>query len=110
MNKEMAELRNNADSMIFTAEKTKKDVADKITDEQQKKIDDAITALKDALATTNTEEIKTKSEELTKILQEIGTTVYQQAASEYAKQKGQTTETPQADSEKVVDSDDYKVK
>ena len=55
--------------------------------------------------------MKTKSDELTKVLQEIGTTVYQQAAADYAKQKGQTSgQTPPPDGNKVVDSDDYKVK
>ena len=45
-----AEIRNNADSMVYTAEKTKKDLTDKLTAEQTGKIDAGIAALKDALA------------------------------------------------------------
>jgi molecular chaperone DnaK len=113
--REEAELRNNTDSLIYTAEKTKKDLADKLTQEQTGKIDTAVVALKDASASNDMAQIKAKSEELQKILQEVGTVIYQQAAAEYAKQKGQPSQDASAapsdtDKEKVVDSDDYKVK
>jgi molecular chaperone DnaK len=113
-NREEAEIRNNADSLVYTAEKTKKDLADKLTQEQNSKIDAGVSALKDALASNDMAQVKAKSDELQKILQEIGTVVYQQAAAEYAKQKGQPSAEPSASSEpggeKVVDSEDYKVK
>jgi molecular chaperone DnaK len=112
--REEADLRNNADSLIYTAEKTKKDLADKLTQEQTSKIDAAVSALKDALASNDMEKVKAKSDELQKVLQEVGTVIYQQAAAEYAKQKGQPSQEPSAssgtDKEKVVDSEDYKVK
>ena len=111
--REEAELRNNADGLVYTAEKTKKDLEAKITEEQKGKIDAAVTALKDALASNDLDRIKAKSDELTKVLQEIGTVVYQQAAAEYAKQKGQAGEQPSPPppgGDKVVDSEDYNVK
>ena len=109
--REDAELRNNADSLIYTSEKTKKDLAEKLTEDQKTKIDTAVIALKDALSGTELEKIRAKSEELTKILQEVGTAVYQQAASDYAKQKGQPAQdAPPPNGDKVVDSEDYKVK
>ncbi len=109
--REEAEMRNNADSLLYTAEKTKKDLGEKITQEQKAKIDATVSALKDALAGTDSEKIKMKSEELTKVLQEVGTAIYQQAAAEQAKQKGQPTGEPSAaGGDKVVDSEDYKVK
>ena len=114
--REDAELRNNADNLMYTAEKTKKDLAQKLADDQKKKIDDAVTALKDALATTDLQQIKAKSDELTKVLQDVGTAVYQQAAAESAKQKEQqqqqappSGEASAGGGEKVVDSKDYKV-
>ncbi|MGD0645574.1 MAG: molecular chaperone DnaK [Candidatus Bathyarchaeia archaeon] len=126
--REEAEIRNNADSLVYTAEKTKTDLAGKITQEQISKIDAAVAALKDALAKDMTL-VKAKSDELQKILQEVGTMVYQQAAAEYAKQQGQQQPSqgqeagagPQpppsggpgpeeSGEEKVVDSEDYKVK
>jgi molecular chaperone DnaK len=113
-NREEAEIRNNADSLVYTAEKTKKDLVDKLTQEQNGKIDAGVSALKDALASNDMAQVKAKSDELQKILQDVGTVVYQQAAAEYAKQKGQPGAEPSASSEpgseKVVDSEDYKVK
>jgi len=113
--REEAELRNNADTLIYTAEKTKKDLGEKLTQDQKNKVDAVVSALKDAMAGTDPEKIKTKSDELTKVLQEIGTVIYQQAAAEQAKQKGEPTggaPPPEsgADEDKVVDSEDYKVK
>jgi molecular chaperone DnaK len=109
--REEAEIRNNADNLVYTAEKTKKDLGDKINQDQKSRIDTAVSALKDALASNDLEKMRTKSEELTKVLQEVGTAVYQQASADYAKQKGQPgAETPPPSGEKVVDSEDYKVK
>ena len=118
--REDAEIRNNADNIIHTAEKTEKDLGEKLTQDQKNKIDASVSALKDALAGTDSEKIKAKSDELMKVLQEVGTVIYQQAAAEQAQQKGQSGEVPpqepgsQQDSgpsgDKVVDSEDYKVK
>jgi molecular chaperone DnaK len=115
--REEAELRNNADGLIYTADRTKKDLADKLTQEQTSKIDTAVSALKDALATNDMAQVKTKTDELQKVLQEVGTVIYQQAAAEQAKQKaqaGQASQEPSASQdsggEKVVDSKDYEVK
>jgi molecular chaperone DnaK len=117
--REEADLRNNADSLVYTAEKTKKDLGEKLTQEQKDKVDNAVSALKDALAGTDMDNIKAKSDELSKILQEVGTVIYQQAASEYAKQKGQqgaqqagqpSQQESSSGEDKVVDSEDYKVK
>jgi molecular chaperone DnaK len=120
--REEADMRNNADTLMYTAEKTKKDLAAKLTQDQNNKIDAAVSALKDALAGTDVDKIKTKSDELTKVLQEVGTAVYQQTAAEQAKHKAeqpsgqpeQGGEPPPEGSgprgDKVVDSEDYKVK
>jgi molecular chaperone DnaK len=108
--REEAELRNSADSLLYTAERTKKDLADKLNQEQTGKIDTAVSALKDALATDMTQ-VKAKSDELQKVLQEVGTVIYQQAAAEQAKQKGQPNQKASATKKgKVVDSEDYEVK
>ncbi len=109
--REEAETRNNADSVVYTAEKTKKDLGEKLTQEQKSSIDAAISELRDALSGADVEKIKAKTENLTRILQDVGTAIYQQAAAEYAKQKGQAAgEKPPTSDDKVVDSEDYKVK
>jgi molecular chaperone DnaK len=109
--REEAEIRNNADNLVYTAEKTKKDLGDKVNLDQKNRIDTAVSELKDALASNDLEKMRTKSDELTKVLQEVGTAVYQQASADYAKQKDQQGATaPPPSEEKVVDSEDYKVK
>ncbi|MCL2358685.1 molecular chaperone DnaK [Candidatus Bathycorpusculum sp.] len=125
--KEEAETRNTADSLIYTAERTKNDLAGKISTEETAKIDTAITELKNALASNDTAQMKAKSDELQKVLQDIGTKVYQQAAAEAAKQQqaqGQAGPQPgteqqpppasgpesRTSDENVVDAEDYKVK
>jgi molecular chaperone DnaK len=109
--KEEADARNNADTLIYTAEKTKKDLKEKLSQDQVSKIDKAINELKEALSGKDVEKIKTKTEDLTKMVQQIGATVYQQGAQQQAQQKpsGQAGpgEKPKG-GEKVVDAD-YKV-
>jgi molecular chaperone DnaK len=121
--KEEAETRNTADSLVYTAERTKQDLAGKLSTEETGKIDAAVTDLKNALASNDMEQIKAKSDALQKVLQEVGTKVYQQAAQEYAKEQGpqpgqqagpgpetQETSGPDSQGPEVVDSQDYKVK
>lgn len=120
--KEEAETRNHADSLIYTAERTKQDLAGKISADDTTKIDAAVTELKNALASNDITNIKAKSEALQKVLQEVGTKVYQQAAAEAAKQQqAQAGTQPGAAGPKtgtggsnagpeVVDESDYKVK
>jgi molecular chaperone DnaK len=110
--REEAELRNNADNLMYTAEKTKKDLGEKLAPDQKSKIDAAVSALRDALAGSDLERIKATSDELTKVLQEVGTAVYQQAAAQQAKQQAPppSGEEPPPGGGKVVDSEDYKVK
>ncbi len=106
--KKEAEVRNNADSLMYTAEKTKSDLADKLGKEQVQKIDEAVAKLRETLSGKDFEKIKAKNEELAKVLQEVGTAIYQQAAAEKAKQ-GETEKTKEP-KEKVVDADYEEVK
>jgi molecular chaperone DnaK len=113
--REEAETRNNADNLVYTAEKTKKDLAQKLSDAQKASIDAAVTTLKDALAGTDLEKMKAKSDELTKILQDVGTAIYQQAQASQQQAQAEKTgqqgaQTPPPSGDKVVDSEDYKVK
>jgi molecular chaperone DnaK len=109
--KEEAEARNNADSLIYTADKTKKDLGDKISKDQIDKIDQKVQELREAIGGKDVDKIKSKNEELTKLLQEIGSVIYQQAAQQYAKQ-GQKEEPEEKDKSKenVVDADFKEVK
>lgn len=105
---EEAEARNNADGMIYTAEKTKKDLGEKLTKDQTGTIDKAIENLKEASAGTDVEKIKSRNEELKNTLQDIGTAVYQQTAAQQVKKEDKESKKTESD-KKVVDSEDYKV-
>ena len=84
--KEEAEIRNTADSVIYTTEKTLIEIGDKLAQEQKAKIQEALQSLKGALKTGGLAEISSKVEELRRVVQEAGATIYQQAASQRAQE------------------------
>ena len=78
--KEEAEVRNEADNLIYAAEKlVKQDLKDKVRPEQAEKVNKLIQELREAIASNNPESIKTKIQELKNILGEISTAAYQSA-------------------------------
>lgn len=106
--KEEVELRNNADNMIYTAERLTKELAGKITKEQSEQIMKNTAELREALAGKDTNLIKQKLEALQKIMQEIGTAAYQNVAQQKAATKGPSAgPSPQGDKDAV--DVDYKV-
>jgi len=82
--KEEAEMRNTADSLIYTSEKTLSEIGDKISETQKHEVQEAITALKDSLKTGGLSELGAKVEELKRVIQEAGAAVYQQASAQQA--------------------------
>jgi len=79
---ELIEARNIADTMIYTTEKMMKDVEEKkiaITDDEKKKVEDGIKALKDVKDKDDVEAIRKIADELSKNAQAIGAKMYQQA-------------------------------
>ncbi len=76
--KEAVEIRNTADTMIFTTEKAIKEAGDKLTDEDKKPVEEKIEALKEILKDekADNEKIKTASSELSEAAQKIGEKLY----------------------------------
>jgi len=72
------EIRNQADSLIFTAEKTLKDAGDKASDDLKKPVEEKAKALKDILETGTKEDLEAKSKDLMDSLQALGSAMYQQ--------------------------------
>jgi molecular chaperone DnaK len=108
--KKEAEIRNTADSLIYSTEKTLNDLSDKIAVEQKTTIQEAIQGLKDSLKSGGLAEISAKVEELKRLAEEMGKSVYQKAASEKTQQQT-NQETPPSDEQqkkKTVDAE-YKV-
>ena len=77
--REEAEVRNNADSLVFQTEKLLKEQADKVTAEDKEKVESALKELKDALAGTDIEAVKRGHEHLTTVLQDFSQRLYQAA-------------------------------
>ena len=101
--KEEVEIRNNADSMIYTTEKTLSELSDKLSKEQKEKIESSLKDAKTAVNENDIEKIKKEIENLQKVLQEAGTSIYEEAAKKYAEEQAkQKTSADQenADSEK----------
>jgi len=110
-NKEEAEIRNTADSLIYTTEKTLSEIGDKLASDQKTKIQEALQGLRDALKAGGLAEISAKVEELRRVVQEAGATVYQQAASQRTQQQASQEAPPPEDehqNKKTVEAE-YKV-
>ncbi len=109
--KEEIEAKNNLDSLIYSSEKTIADLGDKLNKEQKQKLEEAIKKSKEALQGNNREEIKIQTESLQKVLQEAGTSIYQEAAKEQTKNATSEKEKPKEKKGKdeAVDAD-YEVK
>ena len=75
--KEEVDLRNEVDQLIFSTEKTLDDVKDKVSEEDTKKVKDALEALKKAQKDNNLDEMKTKKDELSKVAQDLAVKLYQ---------------------------------
>lgn len=78
--KELVDLKNQADAMIYTAEKTIKDFAGKIKDEDKKKIEERIAELKKVTTGNDVDLIKKEMEALSQEVQRIGAEMYKQQA------------------------------
>jgi len=105
--KEEAELRNQADNMIYSAERLTKELAAKISKEQSEQVTKGISELREALEGKDSSLIKQRLEALQKVLQEIGTAAYQNVAQQQAAGPSAGA-APQGDKKDAVDVD-YKV-
>jgi len=110
---EEIEVRNNADSMIYTSEKTLEELGEKVDAEKKSKIESLVKELRELVASDDVGAIKSKTDELTKVVQEVGAAIYQEAQQAQAQQEAQggaeeTTEEKKDDDE-TIDAD-YEVK
>ena len=86
--KDLVEARNTADTLIYTSEKSIKDLGDKVDDETKKKVEDAAAALRKAMEGDDAEEIKRLGEELTQVSHKLAEAMYQQASQKGDQQAG----------------------
>ena len=110
--KEKIEIRNNADSMVYQAEKVVKEMGDKADAAQVEKVKAGIEKVKEALKGEDNEAIKKATEELQQPLYEISAAAYQAAQQAQQAQGGQADAGAQksANDDNVVDADFTEVK
>ena len=111
--KELVEARNSADALIYSTEKSMKDLGDKIDAATKTNVETAVEALKKEMEGENTEEIRRLSEELTQASHKLAEAMYQQASQAGAEQPGaeETAQAgPSASEDDVVDADFEEVK
>ena len=100
--KEEVDLRNDADALLFTVDKTLKELEGKVDAEEVKKAEDARDELKAAIEANDIEQMKAKRDSLNEIVQNLTVKLYEQAAQQQAQEN---PEAAQGGADDVVDAD-----
>lgn len=100
--KEEVDLRNDVDTLLFSVDKTLKELEGKVDEEEVKKAETARDELKAAVEANNIEEMKTKRDALNEIVQNLTVKLYEQAAQQQAQEN---PEAAQGGADDVVDAD-----
>ncbi|HAP4935246.1 TPA: molecular chaperone DnaK [Enterococcus faecalis] len=100
--KEEVDLRNDADALLFTVDKTLKELEGKVDVEEVKKAEDARDELKAAIEANDIEQMKAKRDSLNEIVQNLTVKLYEQAAQQQAQEN---PEAAQGGADDVVDAD-----
>ncbi|WP_042223412.1 molecular chaperone DnaK [Oceanobacillus manasiensis] len=98
--REEVELRNEADQLVFTTDKTIKDLGDNVSEEEKQKAEAAKEELKTALESEDLEQIKEKKEALQEQVQQLSVKMYEQMQQDAQAQEGQENS-----GDDVVDAD-----
>ena len=109
--REMVEARNQAEALIHSSEKSLKDAGDKIDASDREKVEEAKSALEEALKGEDKEEIASKTQALAEAAMKIGEALYKaqaQATEESSNDKGGDEKVVDADFEEVKDKDEKK--
>lgn len=91
------EARNQADSLIFTAEKSLSDAKEKIAEDVRKEVEEKISALKGILDSGSKEDLEIKTKELSESLQKVGQAMYGSAGSPQGQDQQSTTSNQQSE-------------
>ncbi|MGB5159456.1 Hsp70 family protein [Desulfobacterium sp. N47] len=114
--KELVEAKNTADAMIYSTEKSIKDLGDKVDESTKSSVDSAISQLKKAMEGEDVSEIKNKTEELTQASHKLAEAMYKQASAQQGEAGGEQAgpgashEGQPKSEEDVVDADFEEVK
>ncbi|WP_077214029.1 molecular chaperone DnaK [Bacillus dakarensis] len=108
--KEEVELRNEADQLVFTTEKTLKDLEGKVDQGEVDQANEAKDALKAAIEKNDLDEIRAKKDALQEIVQNLTVKLYEQAQAAQAQAQGEQGNTGSDKDDNVVDAEFEEVK
>ena len=97
--KEEADLKNEAEQLIFTTERSIKDLGDKIDSKDKEKAETEIKELKEALEKEDLEDIKSKKEKLNETAMAFATKVYEEAAKKAQEEQSKDSKDDNKDSD-----------
>jgi len=93
--REIVETKNQAESLIYTTERSLTDLADKVTSDERTKIMAIIERFRETIKTEDVSKMKAEMEELTRAFHDISMRAYQQAGAQYQQQAGPQEEPKQ---------------
>jgi len=108
--RDSVDARNQADSLVFSTEKSLKEHGNKISAEEKKAIEDGIADLKKSLEETDVEDIKKKTQSLIQVSMKLGEAVYKSQQKPGADKTDNTKDAKPNDKDNVVDADFEDVK
>ena len=115
--KKSIEEKNNADSLIYSTEKSLKEYGDKISSDEKSNIENAIKELKEVVDTGDTEKIKKKTEALSQAAMKLGEAMYKDSQQQHTGSENESNDDSTADAsstsekkEKIIDSEYEEVK
>jgi molecular chaperone DnaK len=106
--KELIEARNNADNLVYSAEKVLHDLGDKVPAELKKQVEDNIARVREVMNQDDVEAIRQATDSLNQVLQQVGTAAYQQSGPATGAPEGGPSQGPGAGpdgGEDVVDGE-----
>jgi molecular chaperone DnaK len=103
--KELIEARNEADALIYSVDRSVKELGDKVTEQEKADIKEAKEALRAVIGGEDVTEIKNKQEALSELLHKITSRVYAETAKTEPEGGAQSTDESGADADNVVDGE-----
>jgi molecular chaperone DnaK len=106
--KELIEVRNHADNLVYTAEKTIKDYGDKIPADKKAETESAAARVREVMNQDDAEAIRKATDELGQVIQQLGASMYQQPGTEGAPEQAggpPPGDQPGPDNDDVVDGE-----
>jgi len=107
--REKVDTRNQADQLVYQTEKNISEMGDKLSADDKSRLETAVGRVKEALKGDNIEEIKSSTEDLSQVWNEMAGKMYQQAGAEAGQQQGQQTQAESDTKDEKVEEADFEV-